>query len=260
MLFKEKPREIHRMKKYRWLQTAGLVFLILGSGCSKREVPPPPKTQPELLLEIYDSARKNQYNVTLLKLQKMRALDPTSVFLAELENTVRFNRLTGVVNAYLQMGHFEAAMNALQDYENRYGYSEYTTGTKEKLSLVVQLDRQLRQIKQANRSDQLEREIRGLRTLAKNVKLSPKIVNFLQKQESMIPELRKIEAELTNRELLNETEDWFRTGDRGNGAVLAAVYAMAVPDNDEQILALLSGPDPIRKTRKQPLSIERKKE
>ena len=248
------------MKKYRWLQTAGLVFLILGSGCSRRDVPPPPKTQPELLLEIYDSARKNQYNVTLLKLQKMRALDPTSVFLAELENTVRFNRLTGVVNTYLQMGHFEAALNALQDYEKRYGYTEYTSNARERLSLIVQLDRQIRQIKQANRSDQLEQEIKGMRNLAKNVKLSPKIVNFLRKKESMIPGLRKIEAELTNRELLCETEDWFRTGDHGNGAVLAAVYAMAVPGNDEQMLALLSGPDPIKKALKQPLSIERKKE
>lgn len=248
------------MKKYRWLQTAGLVFLILGSGCSKREVPPPPKTQPELLLEIYDSARKNQYNATLLKLQKMRALDPTSVFLAELENTVRFNRLTAVVNTYLQMGHFEAALNALQDYEKRYGYTDYTSRAKERLSLIVQLDRQLRQVRQANRSDRLEQEIKALKNLAKNIKLSPKIENFVRKKESMIPGLRKVEDELTNRELLCETEDWFRTGDRGNGAVLAAIYAMAVPGNDERILALLSGPDPIKKARKQPLSIERKKE
>ena len=248
------------MKNYRWLQTAGLVFLILGSGCSKREVPPPPKTQPELLLEVYDSARKNQHNATLLKLQKMRALDPTSVFLADLENTVRFNRLTGVVNTYLQMGHFEAALNALQDYEKRYGYSEYTSSARERLELIVQLDRQLRQIKQTNRSDQLEQKIKELRNLAKNIKLSPKIVNFVRKKESMIPELRKIEEKLTNQELLCETEDWFRAGDRGNGAVLAAIYAMAVPGNDEQMLALLSGPDPIKKARKQPLSIERKKE
>ena len=248
------------MKNYRWLQTAGLVFLILGSGCSKREVPPPPKTQPELLLEVYDSARKNQHNATLLKLQKMRALDPTSVFLADLENTVRFNRLTGVVNTYLQMGHFEAALNALQDYEKRYGYSEYTSSARERLELIVQLDRQLRQIKQTNRSDQLEQKIKELRNLAKNIKLSPKIVNFVRKKESMIPELRKIEEKLTNQELLCETEDWFRAGDRGNGAVLAAIYAMAVPGNDEQILALLSGPDPIKKARKQPLSIERKKQ
>ena len=248
------------MKPYCRLRIACLLLLILGAGCSKREVPPPPKTQPELLLEIFDSARKNQYNATLLKLQKMRAMDPTSVFLAELENTVRFNRLTAVVNTYLQMGHFDAALNALQDYEKRYGYSDYTSRTKERLSLIVSLDRQIHQIKQAERSEQLEQEIKELRKLAKNIKLSPKIVNFVQKKESMLPDLRKVEAELTNRELLAEAEDWFRAGDYRNGAVPAAIYAMAVPGSDELLLALLSGPDIIKKKSKQPLSIERKKQ
>ena len=248
------------MKRYSWLRIACLLFLILGTGCSRREVPPPPKTQPELLLEIFDSARKNQYNATLLKLQKMRAMDPTSVFLAELENTVRFNRLTAVVNTYLQMGHFEAALNALLDYEKRYGYSDYTSRAKERLSLIVKLDGQIRKIKQTNRSEALEQELKELKNLAKNIKLSPKIVNFLQKRESMLPDLRKVEAELTNRELLAEAEDWVRDGDYRNGAVPAAIYAMTVPGSDERMLTLLSGSDPIKKNSQQPLSIERKKE
>ena len=248
------------MKPYSWLRIAVLLLLITGAGCSKRNVPPPPKTQPELLLEIFDSARKQQYNATLLKLQKMRAMDPTSVFLAELENTVRFNRLTAVVNTYLQMGHFEAALNALQDYEKRYGYSDFTSKTKERLSLIVKLDGQIRRIKQAKRSEQLEGEIKELKNLAKNIKLSQKIVNFVEKKESMLPDLRKVEAELTNRELLAEVGDWIRAGDYRNGAVTAAIYAITAPGTDELMLTLLTGPDLTKKNGKQPLSIERKKE
>ena len=249
------------MKIYSWLRVAGLAVLILGSGCSKREIPPPPKTQPELLLEIFDSARRQQYSATLLKLQKMRALDPTSVFLAELENTVRFNRLTAVVNTYLKMGHFEAALNALQDYEKQNGFSDYTSTMKERLFLISSLDRQIRLIKQAKRSDDLEREIDQLKKIAKNINLSPKIVNFVKKKESMIPKLRKAEDGLTNRELLTEAETQFRAGEYRNAAVLAAVYAMAAPKQDEQLVAFLSaGPDPIKEASKQPISIERKKE
>ena len=248
------------MKHYSWLRIAVLLLFVLGAGCSKRDVPPAPKTQPELLLEIFDAARKQQYNATLLKLQKMKALDPTSVFLAELENTVRFNRLTAVVNTYLQMGHFEAALNALQDYEKRYGYNDDTGRARESLSLIVSLDRQIRLVKQAERSDQLDQEIKNLKNLAKNIKLSPKIVNFMQKKESMLPDLRKKEAVLTNRELLTQTEDWFGAGEYRNGAVMAAVYALTVPGRNERILALLSGPDPIKQASKQPIPIERKKE
>lgn len=248
------------MKIYSWLRVAGLAVLISGSGCSKREIPPPPKTQPELLLEIYDVARRQQYSATLLKIQKMRALDPTSVFLSELENTIQFNRLTAVVSTYLKMGHFEAALNALQDYEKRNGMNDYTTTMKERLFLISSLDRQIRQVKQAKRSEQLEFEINNLKKTAKNIKLSPKIVNFVKNKESMIPELRKVEAELTNRELMTEAEAQFREGEYRNAAVLAAMYAMAVPEHEDQIFALLAGPDPINLKNKQPISIERKKE
>ena len=231
------------MKISGWLKTAGLVMLVLGSGCSKREVPPPPKTQPELLLEIFDAARKQQYNATLLKLEKMRALDQTSVFLAELENTVRFNRLTSLVNAYLQMGRFDEALSALQDFETKYGYNDSTTKTKEQLILLSNLDRQIRLVKQAKRSDQLENEITKLKKLAKDIELSPKIANFLRKRESMIPDLRKLEAELMNREILTEAEEFFRSGDHRSGALLAAVYTINKPGQEERILSLLSGAD-----------------
>ena len=106
------------LKKRFVLSAVGVCLaVLLSSGCSKQKVPPPPKTQPELLLEIYDAARKQQFNAALLKIQKMRALDPTSVFLAELENTIRFNRMTAVVNTYINTGKFEAALHSIQEYE-----------------------------------------------------------------------------------------------------------------------------------------------
>lgn len=231
------------MKKRAWLKTAGLIVLIAGAGCSKRDVPPPPKTQPELLLEIYDAARKQEYNATLLKLQKMRALDPTSVFLAELENTVRFNRLTARVNAYLQMGRFDDALSALHEYEKRYGYSDATDRAKERLFRLASMDRQIRRIKQARRSEEMEKEIRELKKLTQNIKLSRKIGNFLKNRESMLPELRKQETVLMHRELLAITGDRLAAGEKRSGAVLAAICALTVPDQEGQILSVLHGPD-----------------
>ena len=103
------------MKTKIWVWAVCLSAVIWTAGCAKQKAPPPPRTQPELLLEIYDSARRQQYEAALIKIQKMRALDPTSVFLADVENVIKFNRLTAVVNAYLRMGKFEEALNALLD-------------------------------------------------------------------------------------------------------------------------------------------------
>ena len=228
------------------LSMIGLAALVMISGCSRNDVPAPPKTQPELLLEIYDSARKQQYNAALMKLQKMRAMDPSSVVLPELENVIHFNRLSAVVNTYLQMGKFEEALNAIQQYEAKYGYNDSTTKTKERLFLIARLDRQIRVIQQSKRSEALEKEIGDLKKLTKNLKLSPKIANFIKKRESMLPELRRIETGLMFRELQQEIEDRFQAGEPKTGEVLSAIYALSAPGQTERMPAVLNGPD--RKT------------
>ena len=229
-----------------------LVFFCLGvtiflSGCSKRNVPPPPKTQPELLLEIYDAARKRQYEATLLKIQKMRALDPTSIFLAELENTVRFNRLSAVVNTYLEMGKFEEALQALQEYENKFGFSDATEKTKERLGFIIRLDRQIQQIQQAGRSEELEHRIADLEKLTRKTGISPKIRNFIQKKQSVIPVLRKMERDLMLRELQQQILERLYTGEVSAGMVLTAVYALEAPEQEKQILSVAAGSDRIKK-------------
>ena len=231
------------------LRVIGLAVLAVISGCSKKDVPPPPKTQPELLLEIYDTARKQEYNAALLKLQKMRAMDPTSVVLPELENVILFNRLSAVVNAYLRMGKFEEALNAIQQYEAHYGFSDSTTKTKERLFLIAKMDRQIRAIQRSRRSEPLEKEIEELKKLTKNIKLSPKIANFIKKHESMLPELRKFETSLMLCELEQEIEDRFQTGDRQTGEILMEIYTLTAPGQSKQFAAALTGSDNKTKTK-----------
>ncbi len=196
------------------------------AGCSRQKPPPPPKTQPELLLEIYDAARKQQFNAALLKIQKMRALDPTSVFLAELENTIRFNRMTAVVNTYINAGKFDAALRSIEEYEKKYGSTEESAKTREQLTWIVRLDQQIQATKAARYSDQLEREVADLKKLVKNIKIPSGITNFIQKKESMIPELRKREKTIMLWELRQMTEDSQAARDRGAAMVFAAVHAV----------------------------------
>ena len=231
------------MKTVFRLRIICLAALAVISGCGKNDVPPPPKTQPELMLEIYDTARKQEYNAALLKLEKMRAMDPTSVVLPELENVIHFNRLSAVVNTYLQMGKFEEALNAIQQYEGRYGFSDSTTKTKERLFLIARMDRQIRTIQQSRRSEQLEQAVNELKKLTKNIKLSPKIANFVKKHESKLPELRKFETRLLLRELEQEIEDRFQAGDRETGEILMQIYALTDSGQSKQFAAALTGPD-----------------
>jgi len=225
---------------------AGLA-LLFSSGCSRQKVPPPPKTQPELLLEIYDSARKHQYNVTMLKIQKMRALDPSNIFLAELENTIRFNRMTSVVNKYIHDGKFEAALMTIQNHEEKYGTTDESTSTKEQLARIVQLDQQIQATKAARHSDQLEQELAKLKKITENVKISRGIANFIKKRESVIPELRNREKAIMLWEFRQMTIDALKARDSRVAAVFAAAYAMESPGDKQGLLSLLADPDGIEK-------------
>lgn len=178
------------MKIRLWAWAVCLSMTVWTAGCAKQKAPPPPRTQPELLLEIYDAARRQQYEAALIKIQKMRALDPTSIFLAEVENVIKYNRLTAVVNAYLRMGKFDEALNALLDYERKNGFNEATESAKERLTLFSRLDRQIRLVKDAKRADELENRLAELNELMKKTGFSPKIKNFILKNESILPELR----------------------------------------------------------------------
>lgn len=237
------------MRRFLLQVLAGICAAVCFSGCSRKEVPPPPRTQPELLLEIYDAARNHQYNAALLKIQKMRALDPTSVFLSELENTIRFNRLSGVVNNYLNMGKFDKALAAIQDYERKYGSSEASARAREQLLFITRLDHQIRQLKAARHSDRLEEELSKIRVLTKNAKLSPKIMNFIRKKKSMLPELRDCERRMTMREIRQMAEDSLMAGERSTAAVFAIVYAAEVPGGADEMLARLDSSDPTAKMR-----------
>lgn len=220
------------MKK-RLIQLFSVCALLVCAGCSGEKVPPPPKAQPELLLEIYDAVRQKQYDSALRKIQKLRALDPTSVTLPELENAVRFNRLTAVVNAYMQMGNFDEALAALQEYEARNGFTEATSKAKEQLFYIANLDHLISEAKNARHSDSLAKILAELDKKTKNTALSPKIRNFLLSCRSKQKELRLREDFLTRRELLLEAQERIVRGDRRAAGVLALAYGLNAPDSPD---------------------------
>ena len=236
------------MKIRLWAWAVCLSTVVWTAGCAKQKAPPPPRTQPELLLEIYDAARRQQYEAALIKIQKMRALDSTNVFLAEVENVIKFNRLTAVVTAYLRMGKFDEALNAVLDYERRNGFSEATEKAKERLTLITRLDRQIQLVKAARRSSDLEKRIGELNELLKKTGKSPKIENFIRKNESMLPELRKQETALALRELHQTSLDRLAIGDRRTAYVLSAIFALQAPGQAERQFSVLTGLDPNMKT------------
>ncbi len=215
-----------------------LLFFFLVS-CSDRKGPPPPRTQPELLLEIYSLSRKGEYASALSKVQKMRTLEPTNTFLAELEGTIRFKIMTSEVNKQLQKGNFDSALSYIQRYETLYGASPATEEAKNRLFVIAELNSLVGKAKDTLKPDDLEKIIARINGFSKEIKFSPKVANFLRDQMSMVNNLRKLERD---RMLFGIREDaiiLFKAGDTRTASVFVAAFALEAP-GDPGINELLS--------------------
>ncbi len=211
-------------------RTAAVLFLLVFLvSCSDRKVPPPPRAQPELLLEIYDLSRKREYNSALAKVQKMRVLEPTNTFLADLENTIRFNIMTAEVNKRLQNGDFDSALNSIQRYETLFGASAFTTEAKNRLFVFAEVNSLIGRARTTVKPEELEKILVRLNALSKEIQFSGKVTNFLQDQVSMLNSLRNLERD---RMLFGVREDaiaLFKAGDAGSASVFTAAYALEAP-------------------------------
>ncbi len=218
---------------------AVLLLLFFLVSCSDRKGPPPPRTQPELLLEIYNLARKGEYSSVLPKIQRMRSLEPTNTFLAELEGTIRFNIMTSEVNKQLQRGKFDNALNYIQRYETLYGASPATAEAKNRLFAIAELNSLVGKARETLKPDDLEKILARINGFSKEIKFSPKVANFLQDQMSMVNNLRKLERD---RMLFGVREDaiiLFKAGDTRTASVFVAAFALEAP-GDSGINELLS--------------------
>ena len=145
---------------------------------------PLPKTHPELLFEISECGKKNDYVSMLPKIQRLRAIDRTSVFLAELENTARVNILVDEVNRLAASGKFREALNVVNNYERKNGMSSGSDMVREYLSRLIQLDDTLSALQNPKNSAEFKKDLLRLEKLEKNMEFSEKIRNFASAKQS----------------------------------------------------------------------------
>ena len=158
----------------------GAAAIMLLCGCSEEKAVPLPKTHPELLFEISECGKKNDYVSMLPKIQRLRAIDRTSVFLAELENTARVNILVDEVNRLAASGKFREALNVVNNYERKNGMSSGSDMVREYLSRLIQLDDTLSALQNPKNSAEFKKDLLRLKNLKK-------IWSFRKKSGTLLP-------------------------------------------------------------------------
>ena len=101
------------MKSLLFLATA-FFSCVFFCACSK-PAPEPPRVRTELILEIFDSLQRKDYKNALAKIERLKELDPTNVFLSEFEHIERANIRIQEAEQALLRNNRKQAEEAIQD-------------------------------------------------------------------------------------------------------------------------------------------------
>lgn len=98
------------------------LVVVFSAGCGKRqEAPPPPLARPDLVLDLFDALDKKDYKAAQNKIARLREIDKTSLYLAEMENVVRNNFYLAEAQTFIRKNDIGGAEALLASSITRHG-------------------------------------------------------------------------------------------------------------------------------------------
>lgn len=211
---------------------AACFALVMNTSCGKQKPPEPPKAKPQLLLEIYDSLRAGDHSAALNKIQRMKAIEKTSIFLAELELLERSNLIMSEAKKLVSEGKHDEALKLLNESSATLSSAEDLKTAISDINRISQVEKLLSAVKSPKNSDELAQNCRKLIVVAGGI---PQAGKFSAYAAERLAEVEFIAAFEQDRALFNlcaETEKFYGNS-WSEGAVAASILAVESPDHPQ---------------------------
>ena len=222
---------IHR---YRLLLIAALFIL---AGCGKNVAPPPPKARADLVLSLYDAMRNRRHEDALRKIDRLREIAPSNVFLANLEKLERNNSILKRAQMFINAGDLKGASECVSNGIVKYGrYPELMTA-KKKLDIANRIKAILDVFKKPYDSNSLKKNAKDLLKIASTYKPAAIYLPVADSQLKRAERLRDWENRCAVEGLCSEIATCLESGKEDKQSdidvnVLYAVLEIADPKND----------------------------
>ncbi len=149
----EKRKEIIRFHVFPALL---LLCLLFCTACGEKTRNEPPQVRTQLLLDILNSLDRKDYNTAIKQISRLRALDKTSVILAELEHIERSNAIIRDAKAMMMQGQYDKAEKHISDAIVRYGAQPDLTEARQTVELLADINRCVETLSGAPDSDTMK--------------------------------------------------------------------------------------------------------
>ncbi len=122
------------------LLAAAVLSLLLASGCGKKaEVYDPPNSRAELVIELNKALLRKDHASAVKKVERLRKLDPSNVFLANLEISERNNGIIAEAQELLDKGDYDSAARRIGESMKSFGMQESLSAAKAELDKAAEI-------------------------------------------------------------------------------------------------------------------------
>jgi hypothetical protein len=151
------------------ISTLIIAIALLLNGCGdSNETSSYPRSRSDLTLELLKSLAEKDHELTLKKLIRLRELDPTNVFLANLEILERNNAIIVKSQKYIDEEDLPKALASLNEGIKKNGRHKDLMKARQNLEVATQVSQILGVFKNPQQSSNLKRASIQLKELAKN--------------------------------------------------------------------------------------------
>jgi hypothetical protein len=145
-------------------------MLAIMPGCGKKQAPPPPKNRPELINDTLNVLKERQHEVALKKIERLRELEPTNVFLANLEILERNNAIIAEAQKEIDNFNLKKALAVINDGIKKYGRHKDLMKASKKLSVASKIEDILEKLKDPENSADLRAAALELEKISRKYK------------------------------------------------------------------------------------------
>ncbi len=216
-----------------------LTFAFIIAGCGQGDYPPPSLTRSNLILELFSALKNNDSQLAIAKIQKLRKLEQSNVFIAKLEIQEQNNLIINKVQKDVDAGKIDKAIALLKDEVKKYDVSPIPRQAIVEVEALKQFDDLIEKMNHPVTSQQLAYAIVDMRKLIKaksklpelkKYKLDKIFKKYLANRKKLAEKMEKIEDTRAEFDLVSETASLAST-DRAQAESALACLALDSPSH-----------------------------
>jgi hypothetical protein len=211
-------------------------FVLFSAGCGKKTAPPPPKVRSDLVLSLYDSMRNRRHDDALRKIERLREIAPSDVFLANLETLEKNNAILTHTQLLIDKGDLKAASEFVSDGIIKYGRHPELMAAKRKLDVANQINAILKVFRHPRDAKTLKKNALLLRKIASTYKPAGFFAPLASQEMKEAAKLDEWEKKCAVEGLCSQIASLLESDDVDSDNLGALYAVLDVADHDNEVV------------------------